>query len=55
MLHPITNGATLSGIKIATGPTDFQPIEQFRMMRFKGEGWELYGDLVEVSGRPGSD
>ena len=45
-------GILLPGIKINTGPTDFYPIEQLQLMRFKGETWELFGPVLsgEVSG-----
>jgi branched-chain amino acid transport system substrate-binding protein len=36
----------LPGVKINTSATDFAPIEQLRMMRFKGEKWELFGDVI---------
>jgi ABC-type branched-subunit amino acid transport system substrate-binding protein len=36
----------LPGIKINTGPTDFAPISQLQLMRFKGEKWELFGDVI---------
>jgi branched-chain amino acid transport system substrate-binding protein len=36
----------LPGIKINTSPTDFAPIKQLQMMRFKGEKWELFGDII---------
>jgi branched-chain amino acid transport system substrate-binding protein len=36
----------LPGIKINTSPTDFAPIEQLQMMRFKGEKWDLFGDIM---------
>jgi branched-chain amino acid transport system substrate-binding protein len=36
----------LPGIKINTSPTDFAPIEQLQMMRFKGEKWDLFGDIL---------
>ncbi|HWL18603.1 MAG TPA: ABC transporter substrate-binding protein [Bradyrhizobium sp.] len=36
----------LPGIKINTGPADFAPIEQLQMMRFKGEKWDLFGDIL---------
>ncbi len=36
----------LPGIKINTAPDDFAPIEQLRMMRFKGQQWELFGDIM---------
>jgi len=45
-------GVLLPGIKINTSPTDFYPIEQEQLMRFKGETWELFGPVLsgEVSG-----
>ncbi len=36
----------LPGIKINTSPTDFAPIEQLQMMRFKGEKWDLFGNII---------
>jgi ABC-type branched-subunit amino acid transport system substrate-binding protein len=36
----------LPGITINTSPTDFAPISQLQLMRFKGEKWELFGDVV---------
>jgi len=36
----------LPGIKINTSATDFAPVEQLQMMRFKGERWELFGDVI---------
>src|SRR5256884_7081501 len=36
----------LPGIKITTTATDFAPIEQLQMMRFKGEKWDLFGDII---------
>src|ERR1700682_1144401 len=42
----------LPGVKINTSATDFYPIEQLQMMRFKGEKWDLFGDVIsgEVGG-----
>jgi branched-chain amino acid transport system substrate-binding protein len=42
----------LPGIKINTSATDFYPIEQLQMMRFKGESWELFGPVIngEIGG-----
>ena len=50
-LHDFTPDTLLPGITINTSPTDFAPIEQLQMMRFKGEKWELFGDIIsgEVS------
>ena len=36
----------LPGVTINTSATDFAPIEQLQMMRFKGEKWELFGDII---------
>lgn len=36
----------LPGIKINTSPTDFAPIKQLQMMRFKGEKWDLFGEVI---------
>jgi len=39
----------LPGIKINTGPNDYLPVEQVQLVRFDGERWVRFGDLV---GRP---
>ena len=36
----------LPGITINTSTTDFAPIEQLQMMRFKGDRWEMFGDVL---------
>jgi len=36
----------LPGITINTSPTDFAPISQLQLMRFKGDQWELFGDVI---------
>jgi len=36
----------LPGVTINTSATDFAPIKQLQMMRFKGEKWELFGDII---------
>jgi branched-chain amino acid transport system substrate-binding protein len=38
----------LPGIKINTSPTDFAPISQLQLMRFKGERWNLFGDVISA-------
>src|SRR3954469_17403867 len=40
----------LPGIKINTGPTDFAPISSLQLMKFKGEKWELFGDVISADG-----
>jgi branched-chain amino acid transport system substrate-binding protein len=36
----------LPGIRINTSPADFAPIKQLQMMRFKGEKWDMFGDIM---------
>ncbi|HEY8332561.1 MAG TPA: ABC transporter substrate-binding protein [Tardiphaga sp.] len=36
----------LPGVTITTTATDFYPIEQLQMQRFKGEKWELFGPVI---------
>ncbi len=43
----------LPGISINTSAMDFAPIEQMRMIRLKGEKWELFGDVISGSGEIG--
>jgi ABC-type branched-subunit amino acid transport system substrate-binding protein len=38
----------IPGIKINTSPTDYAPIEQLQMMRFKAGQWELFGDIISA-------
>jgi branched-chain amino acid transport system substrate-binding protein len=39
-------GVYLPGTHIKTSPTDFAPLEQLQMMRFKGESWDLFGPIM---------
>jgi branched-chain amino acid transport system substrate-binding protein len=39
-------GGLLPGIKVNTGPNDFAPISQVQLERFKGETWELFGEIL---------
>jgi branched-chain amino acid transport system substrate-binding protein len=38
----------LPGIKINTSATDFAPISSLQLQRFKGERWELFGDVISA-------
>jgi branched-chain amino acid transport system substrate-binding protein len=42
----------LPGVTINTSATDFAPIKQFQLRKFKGERWELFGDVIssEIGG-----
>src|SRR6059036_2129194 len=39
-------GGFLPGIKVNTSATDFAPISQLQLMKFKGEGWDLFGEVL---------
>ena len=39
-------GGLLPGIKVNTSATDFAPISQLQLQKFKGEGWELFGEIL---------
>jgi branched-chain amino acid transport system substrate-binding protein len=47
-LKDFTPDTLLPGVKINTSATDFAPIEQLQMMRFKGEKWDLFGDVISA-------
>ena len=36
----------LPGITVSTSPTDFYPIQAVQLSRFKGESWELFGEIL---------
>ncbi|MCA6121596.1 ABC transporter substrate-binding protein [Bradyrhizobium sp. WSM 1704] len=36
----------LPGIMVNTSADDYYPIEQMQLMRFNGEAWELFGDVI---------
>jgi branched-chain amino acid transport system substrate-binding protein len=39
-------GGLLPGVKVNTSATDFAPISQLQLMKFKGETWERFGDIM---------
>jgi len=45
-LKSFTPDTLLPGVTINTSATDFAPIKQLQMMRFKGEKWELFCDII---------
>jgi branched-chain amino acid transport system substrate-binding protein len=45
-LNDFAPDTLLPGVKINTSATDFAPIEQLQMMRFKDEKWDLFGDII---------
>jgi branched-chain amino acid transport system substrate-binding protein len=47
-LKDLQLGGLLPGVKVNTSPTDFAPISQLQLMKFKGESWELFGDVMHA-------
>ena len=45
-LHDFTVRGLLPGVTINTSPSDFAPISQLQLMRFKGDTWERFGDVI---------
>nr|WP_249135694.1 MULTISPECIES: ABC transporter substrate-binding protein [unclassified Bradyrhizobium] len=47
----------LPGIAINTGPADFHPIKQMRLVQFDGNAWQPIGDVIEsaFASRPGDN
>jgi branched-chain amino acid transport system substrate-binding protein len=41
------NSLALPGIVINTGPADFHPIEQMRLVQFDGKTWQPIGEVIE--------
>ena len=38
----------LPGITVSTSPTDFYPIQAVQLAKFKGETWELFGEVMHA-------
>jgi branched-chain amino acid transport system substrate-binding protein len=45
-LRDFTVKGLLPGVKINTSPTDFAPVSQLQLQRFKGETWDRFGDVI---------
>ena len=52
-LKKFAQDGLLPGVTLTTAPYDFQPIEQLQLMQFKGERWQLFGDVMsgELAGQ----
>lgn len=48
-LRNVSHGLLLPGITINTSPTDYFPVEQLQMIRFNGERYERFGEVIDVS------
>jgi len=40
----------LPGITVSTSPTDFYPVQSVQLATFKGETWNLFGDIMSAEG-----
>jgi ABC-type branched-subunit amino acid transport system substrate-binding protein len=38
----------LPGITVSTSPTDYYPVQAVQLSRFKGETWDLFGDVMHA-------
>jgi branched-chain amino acid transport system substrate-binding protein len=38
----------LPGITVNTSSTDYFPLQAVQLQRFKGESWELFGDVMSA-------
>jgi len=38
----------LPGITVSTSPTDFYPVQAVQLSRFKGQTWELFGEILHA-------
>jgi len=49
-IHDLKLPMLLPGITLSTSPTDFAPIKQMQLMKFDGETWKLFGEVISGSG-----
>jgi branched-chain amino acid transport system substrate-binding protein len=40
----------LPGITVSTSPTDYYPIQAVQLQRFRGQTWELFGEIMHAEG-----
>jgi ABC-type branched-subunit amino acid transport system substrate-binding protein len=46
-LRGFHSSVALPGITFNTGPTDFHPVKQLRLVQFDGTAWQPIGDVIE--------
>jgi branched-chain amino acid transport system substrate-binding protein len=46
-LHDVALPMLQPGILINTSPTDYEPVKQLRLVRFDGETWAPFGEVME--------
>ena len=45
-VKPVALPLLLPGMTATTTPTDFRPLKQLQLMRWKGGGWERFGEII---------
>jgi hypothetical protein len=46
-LHGLALPMLQPGITISTSPSDYEPVKQLRLVRFDGETWAPFGEVME--------
>ena len=46
-VHHLELPMLLPGIRVNTRPTNYFPINQMQLVRFEGDGWVLFGDVLD--------
>jgi Periplasmic binding protein len=46
-VHHLELPMLLPGIRVNTSPTNYFPINQMQLVRFEGDGWVLFGDVLD--------
>ena len=49
-MHDLKLPMLIPGITITTGADDFAPIKQMQLMKFDGNTWQLFGEVISGSG-----
>jgi hypothetical protein len=45
-----TNPFLLPGIRVKTSPSDYYPIDQVKLARYRRDHWQFFGKLVSARG-----
>jgi branched-chain amino acid transport system substrate-binding protein len=45
-IHDLALPMLLPGVAINTSPTDFRPLKQMRLVRFDGQTWQSFSELI---------
>jgi branched-chain amino acid transport system substrate-binding protein len=43
-----TNPFMLPGVRIKTSPSDYYPIDQVKLARYRGDQWRFFGKLLNA-------